>query len=225
MWAVIRVRVKLGHPIYSCICLDLLWLLCSLTIQSGTWIPTSWKVTQNWCITNASDDSINCIIVCTSKTGHHQICRRRSRQGQIQALCPCTNSSRNIPALNCLLILYGMFTFPNCFWFVFRWHLVIFFMLFLQSSDDDSQEGLCWWQVVGMASIRGVSVPMYTTLRRTTVLFTMVMEFFLLGQRHTTPIITRLAKSLLLVFSYASLALDMALDAQWYHCGRSDISF
>lgn len=65
-----------------------------------------------------------------------------------------------------------------------------------------------------MASIRGVSVPMYTTLRRTTVLFTMVMEFFLLGQRHTTPIITRLAKSLLLVFSYASLALDMALDAQ-----------
>ena len=42
-----------------------------------------------------------------------------------------------------------------------------------------------------MASIRGVSVPMYTTLRRTTVLFTMITEFFLVGQRHTAPIISR----------------------------------
>lgn len=55
---------------------------------------------------------------------------------------------------------------------------------------------MCWeWiqcpQVVGMASIRGVNVPMYTTLRRTTVLFTMIMEFMLAGQRHTPPIITR----------------------------------
>ncbi|KAG0583300.1 hypothetical protein M758_3G126700 [Ceratodon purpureus] len=50
-----------------------------------------------------------------------------------------------------------------------------------------------FYMVVGMASIRGVSVPMYTTLRRTTVLFTMIMEFFLVGQRHTTPVITSVA--------------------------------
>lgn len=50
-----------------------------------------------------------------------------------------------------------------------------------------------FYMVVGMASIRGVSVPMYTTLRRTTVLFTMIMEYFLVGQRHTNPVIASVA--------------------------------
>ncbi|CAL1388069.1 unnamed protein product [Linum trigynum] len=30
---------------------------------------------------------------------------------------------------------------------------------------------------------------MYTTLRRTTVVFTMIMEYFLAGQRYTSPIV------------------------------------
>jgi len=47
--------------------------------------------------------------------------------------------------------------------------------------------------VVGMASIRGVNVPMFTTLRRTTVFFTMIMEFVLVGQRHSNPIILSVA--------------------------------
>jgi hypothetical protein len=47
-----------------------------------------------------------------------------------------------------------------------------------------------------MASIRGVNVPMFTTLRRTTVFFTMIMEFVLVGQRHSNPIILRSVASL-----------------------------
>ena len=42
-----------------------------------------------------------------------------------------------------------------------------------------------------MASVRGVNVPMYTTLRRTTVAFTMVIEYLLTGQRYTRSIIGR----------------------------------
>ncbi|KAH9536808.1 hypothetical protein CY35_16G019400 [Sphagnum magellanicum] len=50
-----------------------------------------------------------------------------------------------------------------------------------------------FYMVVGMASIRGVNVPMFTTLRRTTVFFTMIMEFVLVGQRHSNPIILSVA--------------------------------
>ncbi|GJP54613.1 hypothetical protein CLOM_g13682 [Closterium sp. NIES-68] len=42
------------------------------------------------------------------------------------------------------------------------------------------------YMVVGMASIRGVNVPMYTALRRTTVAFTLLAERFLAGRRHSS---------------------------------------
>lgn len=51
-----------------------------------------------------------------------------------------------------------------------------------------------------MASIRGVNVPMYTTLRRTTVFFTLIMEFLLVGQKHSNPIIARSVSSQALNF-------------------------
>eukprot|EP00245_Coleochaete_scutata_P009792 TRINITY_DN3309_c0_g2_i1.p1 TRINITY_DN3309_c0_g2~~TRINITY_DN3309_c0_g2_i1.p1 ORF type:complete len:335 (+),score=44.64 TRINITY_DN3309_c0_g2_i1:159-1163(+) len=50
-----------------------------------------------------------------------------------------------------------------------------------------------FYMVVGMASIRGVSVPMYTTLRRTTVVFTMLMEQVFQGTRHSSPIMLSVA--------------------------------
>ncbi|KAF3602892.1 hypothetical protein F2Q69_00033025, partial [Brassica cretica] len=37
------------------------------------------------------------------------------------------------------------------------------------------------YMLASMASVRGVNVPMYTTLRRTTVAFTMVIEYMLTG--------------------------------------------
>nr|GEV35707.1 nucleotide-sugar uncharacterized transporter 3 [Tanacetum cinerariifolium] len=42
-----------------------------------------------------------------------------------------------------------------------------------------------------MESVRGVNVPMYTTLRRTTVVFTMFVEFILVGQKYSRSVIGR----------------------------------
>ncbi|KAG5562839.1 hypothetical protein RHGRI_005535 [Rhododendron griersonianum] len=43
-----------------------------------------------------------------------------------------------------------------------------------------------------MESVRGVNVPMYTTLRRTTVVFAMVVEAVLAGQKYTSSVVGRL---------------------------------
>ncbi|KAI5403745.1 UDP-N-acetylglucosamine transporter ugnt1, variant 4 [Lathyrus oleraceus] len=48
------------------------------------------------------------------------------------------------------------------------------------------------YMLVTMESVRGVTVPMYTTLRRTTVVFTMLVEYMLVGQKYTRSIIFRL---------------------------------
>lgn len=42
-----------------------------------------------------------------------------------------------------------------------------------------------------MEAVRGINVPMYTTLRRTTVAFTMVVEYLLTGQKHSLPVVGR----------------------------------
>lgn len=59
------------------------------------------------------------------------------------------------------------------------------------------------WKLASMASVRGVNVPMYTTLRRTTVAFTMVIEYMLSGQRYTRSIIGRW----ITFFSFCSFCL------------------
>ncbi|CAI9766767.1 unnamed protein product [Fraxinus pennsylvanica] len=43
-----------------------------------------------------------------------------------------------------------------------------------------------FYMVISMESIRGINVPMYTALRRTTVAFTMLVEYILLGQKHSS---------------------------------------
>lgn len=46
-------------------------------------------------------------------------------------------------------------------------------------------------KLASMESVRGVNVPMYTSLRRTTVVFTMVVEYLLSGQKYSTHVIGR----------------------------------
>lgn len=113
-------------------------------------------------------------------------------------------------------------TSPLSIAYLFYMVSLLFYRLCSQHLFFNSvMEGLRWWQVVGMASIRGVSVPMYTTLRRTTVLFTMVMEFFLVGQRHTTPVITRLVSCISMQCYYGAKFpmkfLQLKMMLQW--CG------
>eukprot|EP00850_Spirogloea_muscicola_P019827 SM000200S05817 [mRNA] locus=s200:5247:7658:- [translate_table: standard] len=70
------------------------------------------------------------------------------------------------------------------------------------------------YMVVGMASIRGVSVPMYTALRRTTVAFTMVMEYFIAGQRHSASILGSVC--IIVLGALIAGTNDLSFDARGY---------
>ncbi|KDP33583.1 hypothetical protein JCGZ_07154 [Jatropha curcas] len=70
------------------------------------------------------------------------------------------------------------------------------------------------YMLVTMESIRGVNVPMYTTLRRTTVAFTMVMEYFLAGQRYTPPIVGSVG--VIILGAFIAGARDLSFDFYGY---------
>ncbi|XP_055820564.1 UDP-N-acetylglucosamine transporter UGNT1 [Solanum dulcamara] len=70
------------------------------------------------------------------------------------------------------------------------------------------------YMLVTMESVRGVNVPMYTTLRRTTVVFTMIMESILAGQRYSRPII---GSVVIIVFgAFVAGARDLSFDFYGY---------
>lgn len=71
-----------------------------------------------------------------------------------------------------------------------------------------------FYMVVGMASIRGVNVPMYTALRRTTVAFTMFLEYFIAQRRHTRPILASVA--IICIGAFIAGARDMSFDTYGY---------
>eukprot|EP00475_Leptophrys_vorax_P018366 TRINITY_DN25090_c3_g1_i1.p1 TRINITY_DN25090_c3_g1~~TRINITY_DN25090_c3_g1_i1.p1 ORF type:complete len:471 (+),score=26.21 TRINITY_DN25090_c3_g1_i1:89-1501(+) len=70
------------------------------------------------------------------------------------------------------------------------------------------------YMVVGMASIRGVSVPMYTALRRTTVAFTLLAERLLAGQRHSAP--TLVSVAIIVAGALIAGVRDLSFDAYGY---------
>ncbi|KAJ7525445.1 hypothetical protein O6H91_17G051500 [Diphasiastrum complanatum] len=70
------------------------------------------------------------------------------------------------------------------------------------------------YMVAGMASIRGVNVPMYTTLRRTTVFFTMVMEYTIAGKKHSPAIVCSVG--VIVVGALIAGARDFSFDLQGY---------
>ncbi|KAI9085197.1 hypothetical protein K1719_032830 [Acacia pycnantha] len=68
--------------------------------------------------------------------------------------------------------------------------------------------------MITMESVRGVNVPMYTTLRRTTVVFTMLMEYILAGQRYTSSVVFSVG---LIVFgAFIAGARGLSFDAYGY---------
>eukprot|EP00897_Mesotaenium_endlicherianum_P002493 jgi/Mesen1/2271/ME000154S01440 len=71
-----------------------------------------------------------------------------------------------------------------------------------------------FYMVVGMASIRGVNVPMYTSLRRTTVVFTMAMEYFIAGLGHTRPVVGSVV--IILVGAVIAGSSDITYDPYSY---------
>ncbi|XP_030511822.1 UDP-N-acetylglucosamine transporter UGNT1-like isoform X4 [Rhodamnia argentea] len=70
------------------------------------------------------------------------------------------------------------------------------------------------YMLVSMESIRGVNVPMYTTLRRTTVAFTMVVEYFLTGQRYSLPVVGSVG--IIILGAFIAGARDLSFDSYGY---------
>ncbi|KAH9623555.1 hypothetical protein KSS87_001457, partial [Heliosperma pusillum] len=69
-------------------------------------------------------------------------------------------------------------------------------------------------KLVTMESVRGVNVPMYTTLRRTTVVFTMVIEYFLAKQKYSSPIVGSVG--LIVLGALVAGSRDLSFDAYGY---------
>ncbi|TKY73201.1 UDP-N-acetylglucosamine/UDP-glucose/GDP-mannose transporter [Spatholobus suberectus] len=70
------------------------------------------------------------------------------------------------------------------------------------------------FMVVTMEAVHGINIPMYTTLRRTVVAFTMVMEYFLSGQRHSSFVIGSVG--IIIAGAFVAGARDLAFDADAY---------
>ncbi|KAK9699943.1 hypothetical protein RND81_08G205400 [Saponaria officinalis] len=70
------------------------------------------------------------------------------------------------------------------------------------------------YMLVTMESVRGVNVPMYTTLRRTTVVFTMVIEYFLAKQKYSSPVVGSVG--LIVLGALVAGARDLSFDAYGY---------
>ncbi|XP_010927377.1 UDP-N-acetylglucosamine transporter UGNT1 isoform X2 [Elaeis guineensis] len=70
------------------------------------------------------------------------------------------------------------------------------------------------YMLASMESVRGVNVPMYATLRRTTVVFTMIVEYLLTGQKYSSSVVGSVA---LIVFgAFVAGARDLSFNAYGY---------
>ncbi|KAJ9163071.1 hypothetical protein P3X46_022785 [Hevea brasiliensis] len=70
------------------------------------------------------------------------------------------------------------------------------------------------YMLVTMESVRGINVPMYTTLRRTTVAFTMIVEYLLTGKRHSLLVIGSVG--IIMLGAFIAGARDLSFDAYSY---------
>ncbi|CAK7345412.1 unnamed protein product [Dovyalis caffra] len=81
------------------------------------------------------------------------------------------------------------------------------------------------YMLVTMESVRAINVPMYTTLRRTTVAFTMIVEYLLTGRKHSLRVVGSAASEMdldfisvgiILLGAFVAGARDLSFDAYGY---------
>ncbi|KAF5178729.1 Nucleotide-sugar uncharacterized transporter [Thalictrum thalictroides] len=70
------------------------------------------------------------------------------------------------------------------------------------------------YMLASMESVRGVSVPMYTTLRRTTVVITMIVEYLMTGQKYSSKVVGSVA--LIVLGAFIAGARDLSFDSYGY---------
>ncbi|CAJ1972075.1 unnamed protein product [Sphenostylis stenocarpa] len=137
-------------------------------------------------------------------------------------------SSYNFPSANVITLLQMVCS--CCFLYLLkRWRMISFTANDSLHISDNSTKfvslktlkhtlplsgAYLFYMLVTMESVRGVNVPMYTTIRRTTVVFTMLVEFTLVGQRYTSSVIFSVG---LIVFgAFVAGARDFSFDAYGY---------
>lgn len=133
-------------------------------------------------------------------------------------------SSYNFPCANVITLLQ-MISSCSFLYFLRRWKIINFTMGDSLKTSDSSSTFVplktlihtlplavtyLLYMVVSVESVRGVNVPMYTTLRRTTVAFTMIMEYFLAGQKYTPPVIGSVG--LIVLGAFVAGARDLSFD-------------
>ncbi|GAB4832833.1 hypothetical protein Ancab_006848 [Ancistrocladus abbreviatus] len=92
--------------------------------------------------------------------------------------------------------------------------LVMFNKAALSSYEFPYVNVITLFQVVSMESVRGISVPMYTTLRRTTVAITMVAEYLLVGQRYSRYVLGSVV--VIVLGAFVAGARDLSFDLYSY---------
>ncbi|XP_042491608.1 UDP-N-acetylglucosamine transporter UGNT1-like isoform X2 [Macadamia integrifolia] len=70
------------------------------------------------------------------------------------------------------------------------------------------------YMLASMESVRGVNVPMYTTLRRTTVVFTMIVEYLLTRQKYSSSVVGSVV--LIVLGAFIAGARDLSFDSYGY---------
>ncbi|KAJ8559903.1 hypothetical protein K7X08_003961 [Anisodus acutangulus] len=68
--------------------------------------------------------------------------------------------------------------------------------------------------LVSMESIRGISVPMYTTLRRTSVVFTVMAEYFLSRKKYSSQVVA--CVGIIMLGAFVAGARDLSFDYYSY---------
>ncbi|GAV85704.1 TPT domain-containing protein [Cephalotus follicularis] len=137
-------------------------------------------------------------------------------------------SSYNFPSAN-VITLFQMICSCSFLFALRRWKIITFTVGETLIISDINTTFVPWktlmhtlplaityllYMLVTMESVRGVNVPMYTTLRRTTVVFTMIVEYYLSGQKYAPPIVGSVG---LIVFgAVIAGARDLSYDFYGY---------
>ncbi|TXG61869.1 hypothetical protein EZV62_013232 [Acer yangbiense] len=80
------------------------------------------------------------------------------------------------------------------------------------------------YMLVTMESVRSINVPMYTTLRRTTVAFTMIVEYLLTGQKHSLSVVGRMKPNNVLAITVEFISVGTIILGAFI-AGARDLSF
>ncbi|KAL5697931.1 UDP-N-acetylglucosamine transporter ugnt1 [Ranunculus cassubicifolius] len=137
-------------------------------------------------------------------------------------------SSYSFPCAN-VITLFQMICSTSLLYAMKRWRLISFTSSEPRAVSDHTTNlvplktlvhtlplsiSYLLYMLASMESIRGVNVPMYTTLRRTTVVITMVVEYLLTRQKYSSRVVGSVC--LIVLGAFIAGARDLSFDSYGY---------